>query len=600
MLSSPCKLRSLSREVWVEFFLPTSFDDDTKLLNGSKSPGRMKLTNGFLQRNGVMTQLTSIDYLVILSYLAATMVIGLWIGSYVRSGSDFFLAGRSLPWWAIGMSLVATDIGGADMMGVGGDAYRYGIVMGNFEWIGCIPAMLIGAFVFVPHLWRCRVTTIPEYLERRFSVQLRASVALCWLLLMACNLGVMLLASAVFMKSVAGWDVSACILVTAFLVGVYTWSGGLGAVVYTDVLQGIVMIGGCLIFVAIGLEEVGGIEPLIEKIHSIALKQDRLESRLREQAMAPAQRLAAETKPHHDRPAHESEHLSLVLPVDTRSPGPWPGILFGLGLIVGPGYWFGNQCIVQRALAARSEYDAKASYVYGALLKNLIPFLVVVPGLIALVKIPDLGHERADLALPQLIGTLLPSGFRGLFVAAFLAALMSCVDSYVNSATTLYVNDFYRRFYRPTADEGQMLAVGRWTTVGFVFWGIYFAFQLNASPVGIYSLFQTLLSFVLGPTLAVLMAGMLSRSASSDGALTGFFAGLFTSIGLFSLNQPGICRWLSLKPLFQARQPYLYYSIWSFLVAMMFIGIFSYFLRSDPPEKTRYAIGGIGPEGGTP
>ena len=545
-----------------------------------------------------MTQLTSIDYLVILSYLAATMVIGLWVGSYVRSGSDFFLAGRSLPWWAVGMSLVATDIGGTDLMGVGGDAYRYGIVMGNFEWIGCIPAMLVGAFVFIPHLWRCRVTTIPEYLERRFSVQLRSSVAACWLLLMACNLGVMLLASAVFMKSLAGWDISACILVTAAMVGIYTWSGGLGAVVYTDVLQGIVMIGGCLMFVAIGIQEVGGVDPLIEKIHLVAKAQDRQDEIQRDWKMTPAERIADKAKPRHDRAAHESEHLSLVLPVDTRSPGPWPGILFGLAMIVGPGYWFGNQCIVQRALGAKSEYEAKASYVYGALLKNVIPFLVAVPGLIALVKFPELGHERADVALPQLVGTLLPTGFRGMFVAAFLAALMSSVDSYLNSATTLYVNDFYRRFYRPNADEGQMLAVGRWTTVGFVLWGIYFAFQLLAFPVGIYTIFQTLLSFVLGPTLAVLIAGMLYRNSSSDGALTGFYAGLLANIGLFSLNQPAVCRWLNLKPLFQVGQPYLYYSIWSFLVAMLFIVIFSYFLRSDPPEKTRYVIGGINPEGG--
>ena len=545
-----------------------------------------------------MTQLTSVDYLVILSYLAATMVIGLWVGSYVRSGSDFFLAGRSLPWWAVGMSLVATDIGGTDLIGVGGDAYRYGIVMGNFEWIGCIPAMLVGAFVFIPHLWRCRVTTIPEYLERRFNVQLRSSVAACWLLLMACNLGVMLLASAVFMKNLAGWDLSTCILVTAFLVGVYTWSGGLGAVVYTDVLQGIVMISGCLMFVMIGIAEVGGIDPLIQKIHTVARAQERQDAENRDRKMTPAERAAAKVKQRHDRPAHESEHLSLVLPVDTRSPGPWPGILFGLGFVVGPGYWLGNQCIVQRALGAKSEYEAKASYVYGALIKNLIPFIVAVPGLIALVKFPELGHERADVALPQLVGSLLPSGFRGMFVAAFLAALMSSVDSYLNSATTLYVNDFYRRFYRPNADEGQMLAVGRWTTVGFVLWGIYFAFQLLSFPAGLYTIFQTLLSFVLGPTLAVLIAGMLSRNASSDGALTGFYAGLFTNIGLFSLNQPAVYGWLNMRPLFQSAQPYLYYSIWSFLVAMMFVFVFSYFLRSDPPEKTRYAIGGINPEGG--
>ena len=358
------------------------------------------------------------------------------------------------------------------------------------------------------------------------------------------------------------------------------------------------MIGGCLMFVFIGIQEVGGINPLIQKIHAVAIEQDRQDALQQEQIRAATKKNGQTAKARHSRPAEESEHLSLVLPVDTRSPAPWPGVLFGLALIVGPGYWIGNQSIVQRALGSKSEYDAKASYVYGALIKNLIPFIVALPGLIALVKFPELGHERADVALPQLVGSLLPVGIRGLFVAAFMAALMSSVDSYLNSATTLYVNDFYRRFYRPNADEGQMLAVGRWTTIGFVMWGIYFAFQLLAFPAGIYTIFQTLLSFFLGPTLAVLVAGMLSRSSSSDGALTGFFAGLLTAVGLFLMNLPSVCRWLNTPPLFQVGQPYLYYSFWSFVVAMMFIVIFSYFLRSDPPEKTRYAIGGILPEGG--
>src|SRR6187401_2208670 len=118
-----------------------------------------------------MTHLTSTDYLVIISYLTATMAIGLWVGSYVRSGSDFFLAGRSLPWWAVGFSLVATDIGGTDMVGLGGMGHAYGLAAANFDWIGCIPVMLVGAFIFIPHFWRCGMTTIPELLERRFDVR---------------------------------------------------------------------------------------------------------------------------------------------------------------------------------------------------------------------------------------------------------------------------------------------------------------------------------------------------------------------------------------------------------------------------------------------
>ena len=547
-----------------------------------------------------MTHLTTVDYLVIISYLTATMAIGLWVGSYVRSGSDFFLAGRSLPWWAIGMSLVATDIGGTDLVGVGGDSYRYGMVMGNFEWIGCVPAMLVAAFVFIPHLWRCQVTTIPEYLERRFNVQLRSSVAAVWLVLMACNLGVMLLASARFMSELAKWDVTLSILGIAVLVGIYTWSGGLGAVVYTDVLQGIIMIGGCLMIVTVGINDLGGVEPFIDKVHAaVHVKQSKANAqsalikkdRTHTTSAQAKEQLAQAT-------ARESEHLSLVLPVDTKSPGPWPAILFGLALVVSPGYWIGNQCIVQRSLGAKSEYEAKASYVYGALLKGLIPFLVVIPGLIALVKFPNIPVDQTGGALPLLVGKLLPEGFRGIFVAAFLAALMSSVDSYLNSATTIYVNDFYRRFYRPHADEGQMLLIGRWTTVGFVLWGVYFAFQMMSFGQSVYSLFQTLMSFVVGPTLGVLLAGMLSSRTASEGALVGFFAGLFTSVSLFTLNLPGVQVWLDMPPLFRLDAPYLYYSIWAFLATISTTVVFSYFARPDGPEQTRYSIWEWREEGG--
>ncbi len=530
-----------------------------------------------------------VDYLVIVAYLSATMVIGFWVGSYVRSGSDFFLAGRSLPWWAVGMSLVATDIGGTDLVGVGGDSFRYGLVMGNFEWIGCIPAMLLAAFVFIPHLWRCGVTTIPEYLERRFSAQLRSAVAACWLLLMACNLGVMLLAAAKFMHTLAGWDTSVSIIVTAVLVGAYTWSGGLRAVVYTDVLQGIVMIGGCLLVLVMGIVEMGGFEPFVDKVH------DAVDARKQRVKAANESKLADDETPQKEasgrRPADQkSLHLSLVQPVDSPSPGPWPAILFGLALIVSPGYWIGNQCIVQRSLGAKSEYDAKASYVCGAVLKNLIPFIIAIPGIIALVKFPELSYDNADHALPLLVGSLLGEGLRGVFVAAFLAALMSSVDSYLNSATTIYVNDFYRRYYRPNADEGLMLQIGRWTTIGFVLWAVYFAFQLMAFDEGIYTIFQTLMSFVVGPTFAMILLGMLSSRNTAAGALIGFIGGVWTSISLFLLNQPFVANWLGVRPLFRIQQAYLYYSIWAFLASVLLTWLFSYFARPDALEKRRYSI----------
>ena len=395
------------------------------------------------------TNLTLADNAVILIYLIGTIAIGLYIGRRMKTGSDFFLGGRRLPWFAIGLSLVATDIGGTDIIGVGGAAYSHGFAVANFEWIGCVPAMIVGAFVFIPFLYRTGVYTVPEFLEKRFNSGVRVVMATCWLVFMACNLGIMLLASAKMMSAVFGWDENICIWVTAGLVGFYTCVGGLAAVVYTDMIQCVVMIGGCLLVLVLGLIEVGGIANLQEKLGEAEANRQAIANAEGPQSGAAGESaLTADDQgpfsPPSTNKTAQSQHAELILPVDTGTPFPWTGIYFGLALILSPAYWIGNQAIVQRSLGARSEFEAKASYVWGALLKNVIPLIIAVPGLIALAMFPNL--PDGDQAFPRLIGELLPSGLRGLFVAAFLAALMSSIDSYLNSAATIVSHDLYKRF----------------------------------------------------------------------------------------------------------------------------------------------------------
>ncbi|MCA9015853.1 MAG: hypothetical protein KDA77_11020 [Planctomycetaceae bacterium] len=231
-----------------------------------------------------MQTLSFLDFAVIAAYLIGTLALGLYIGSKIKTGSDYFLAGRRLPWWAIGMSLVATDIGAVDIVGTGGAAHQHGLAVANFEWIGCVPAMIIAAFVFIPFFWRSGVTTIPEYMERRFNVAVRSALAICWIIFMACNLGIMLLASAKMMHVHLGMSVDACIYLTAFLVGVYTISGGLAAVVYTDMIQCVIMIGGCLLVLVLGIIDLGGInefQAAIEKQEQIQRTQELVKNQKR-------------------------------------------------------------------------------------------------------------------------------------------------------------------------------------------------------------------------------------------------------------------------------------------------------------------------------
>ncbi len=530
--------------------------------------------------------LTSPDYIVIFIYLAITIGIGIAIGRRVKTGSDFFLGGRRLPWWAIGMSLVATDIGGTDIIGVGGAAYSHGLAVANFEWIGCIPAMIVGAFIFIPFFYRTGVYTIPEYLERRYNAGVRTVMAVCWLLFMACNLGIMLLASAKMMSEVFGWNQPVCILVTAVLVGVYTCVGGLAAVVYTDMIQCTVMIAGCLLVLVLGIMEVGGIDELKARLAEAEARQTAAAVEVAK-AESPPNEVSSETnsKANSDRPL---EHTSLILPADTKSPFPWPGIFFGLALILSPAYWIGNQAIVQRSLGAKSDFEAKASYIWGAVLKNIIPIIVAVPGLIALALLPDL--ESGDVAIPALVNKLLPVGIRGLFVAAFLAALMSSVDSYLNSAATIVSNDFYKRFIDKDVSEERLLTVGRVTTMALVVWAVIFAFLLTLmnEKSGVYAIFQTLMAFFQGPAFAVLLFGFLWKRATGTAAFIALLCGIATSISLYTLNQEVIYTLIGWEPLFRVEEPFLYFSVWAFLVTATLIVIISFVTPADSEEKLKY------------
>jgi len=529
----------------------------------------------------VENTLSFADYVVVALYLTGTILLGLWIGRRTRTGDDFFLGGRRLPWWAIGFSLVATDIGGTDIIGVGGAAHRFGIAVANFEWIGCVPAMIVGAFVFIPFFYRTGVYTVPEFLERRYNANVRTVMAVCWLLFMACNLGLMLVASARMMSGLFGWHEWTCIIATAVLVGFYTCVGGLAAVVYTDMIQCVVMIAGCLAILFLGIVKVGGISELRSRLDAIPTTA--------EQTPAETENDVGNISAVEGVDAR-GESTSLILPVDTPSPFPWPGIFFGLALILSPAYWIGNQAIVQRSLGARSEFEAKASYVWGALLKNLIPFIVAVPGLIAIVLLPDL--DNSDMAIPRLVGMLFPTGLRGLFVAAFLAALMSSIDSYLNSAATIVTHDLYRRFVNPDVSPQKTLVIGRSVTSVLVLWAVAFAFLLTqmAEDSGLYTIFQTLMAFFQGPAFAILLIGVFWRGATGYAAFAGLLCGIATSITLYALNQPAVYEALGWQPLFRIADPFLYFSVWAFVVTAIVLTVVSLFGPKEDIDRSRYVF----------
>ncbi len=499
-------------------------------------------------------ELAAIDYAIVVIYIVGIVLVGTYLGRYVRSGKDFFLAGRRLPWWAIGMSLVVTDIGAKDIIGLAGAAYLFGLVLANYDWLGCVPAMLVAAFIFVPCFWKAGVYTVPEYLGLRYNLAVRSLVAIIWGLFLALNLGVIFSAAAIMFRNLLGGEleiaplwfapdfkVSIYVLATAVVVGLYAYFGGLAAVVFTDAAQMIIMFVGCLAIVAFGLVNVGGVGELVSSVRALG-----------------------------DTTAH---HFTLLLPADSTSPYAWPAVVFGLGLVLSPAYWLGNQAIIQRTLGARSAFDAKAGVVWAALLKTAIPLLMVVPGLIALAIYPEL--KKADDALPTLIRELLPPGLVGLVFAAFLAALMSTVDSYLNSAATLWTRDLYQRFLVPHASDRHYLRVGRALTVVFLVIGVGFAPVVETRFSGIFSAMQTLLSMFQGPLLAILLLGMLWRRATRWGGLAGLLLGVGSAFVMFQAR----------GTLFVIEEPFLYIAWWSFVVGMAATVSVSLLTPPEPPEK---------------
>ncbi len=494
-------------------------------------------------------QLLGIDYAIVLIYMLGISAVGILLSRAVHSSEAYFLAGRHLPFWAIGMSIVVTDIGATDMVGLAGQAYRYGIAVANFDWIGSFPAMILAAFVFIPYYWRAGVYTIPEFLGRRYNVSVRTAMAGIWIVFLALDIGALIYASALFMHELLGWPYWTAALVTAIVVGVYTITGGLAAVVLTDVAQLVIMFVGSLAILVLGLWEVGGWSGMVASIESLGPEYAR--------------------------------HFDLLLPADTPTPYPWPGILFGLGMVMASAYFVGNQNIVQRTLGARNEWHAKASMLLGAFLKALIPVLIVTPGLIGLAYYGG-GLEDGDTVFPRLIADLLPPGMRGLMFAAFLAAMMSSIDSMLNSLSTLWTKDIYQRFLNRGASDAQLLRMGRGFTVAILVVGVATS-RLSALFEGMYVYLQTLLSFFQGPTLALLLLGIFWRRTTATGGLLGLLAGV-ASAGLMTWKQ---------AELFTIQDPFLYVSLWSFVLALIFTALVSLFTRPHPEERLYGLVYGL-------
>jgi len=427
-----------------------------------------------------------IDLAVVVAYVALITFVGIRFAQRVKTAKDFFLAGRSLTWWVIGLSIIGTNVDTNGYIGASGNAYSIGIAQANFEWIGAIPAMIIAALIFIPLYWRAGVYSIPEYLGLRYNQAVRVVAASIVVTVSVFAMGVAMWALAITLQTFIGWPIWLGILVSGTVVGLYSVAGGLGAVAITDSIQVCIMFLCGLIIVGIGISDAGGSASFVAKLT-----------------------------------AENPTHLQAYLPSDHES-YPWHGVILGLGLVLSPAYWVGGQAILQRTLGAKTQWDASAGMMFAAVAKTFVPVLIVFPGLLALVMMAEI--EYPDMALPWIIKNVLPPGISGLMFIAIIAALQSTIDSSVNSTSLMLTRDV-RHVLIKNADPDNDLKVGRILTLVLLLLAMCTA-PLVAEMGGIFTFLQTILSLFQGPMLALLILGAFTRRATPQAGLWTLISGV--------------------------------------------------------------------------
>ena len=436
-------------------------------------------------------ELSTADYITIAIYTLVVMAIGLYTARREHDAEQYFLAGRRMTWPLIGISLFASNISSTTLVGLSGNAYGQGIAVFNYEWMAAVVLVIIAVF-FLPAYLRARVFTIPEYLERRYDRRSRYYFSALTLFLniivdTAGSLYAGGLVVQLILPDVPLWQIIAAL---ALVAGLYTAAGGLAAVMYTDALQAVLLTLGATAIAWTAWQRIDGWDAIL-----------------------------AVTTP---------EQLSLILPADDPHL-PWPGLVTGVFLI-GFYFWGMNQFMVQRMLSAKDLDHARRGALLAGLLKLSVLFVMVMPGLMARVLYPDLPDQ--DQVFPVMMFDLLPAGLLGLVFVGLLAALMSSIDSTLNSASTLVTMDFVHT-RAPDISRHRLMWIGRAVTLLFMLLAMAWAPQIDRFG-SLFNYLQQVLAFSVSPVVAVLVAGMFWRGATADGAVAALVAGLVAGAALFA------------------------------------------------------------------
>ncbi len=439
-------------------------------------------------------RLAPVDYTIIFIYFGFVLSIGWMLRKYMRTSEDFFLSGRSIPSWITGLAFLSANLGALEMMGMAASGAKYGMLTSHFYWVGAVPAMVFVGVFMMPFYYGSRARSVPEYLRLRFDEKTRALNAISFAAMTVLMSGINMYAMAVVFKVFLGWSIHFSILLSAGVVLVYTYLGGLTSSIYNEVLQFFLIVLGFAPLTILGLHHLGGWQGL--------------EARL------------------------DPGYLSMWRVMSSSASNPmgvhWLATVMGLGFVLSFGYWCTDFLVVQRAMAARDMTAAQLTPLIAAFPKAVFPFLVIVPGMIAIALMPDLS-ARYDDALPRMLQQFYPNGLLGLGITALLASFMSGMAGNVTAFNTVFTYDIYQSYIRREAPDSHYLAVGHWITVLGVAISIgtaYIVLQFN----NLMDYMQLLFSFFNAPLFATFLLGMFWKRTTAAGAFWGLLAGILTAM----------------------------------------------------------------------
>jgi len=516
-------------------------------------------------------QLHAVDYLILGLYFAFVIGIGWLLKRRITTSSDFLTSSRSVPLWITSLAFVATNLGAQELVGMCASGAKYGIMTSHFYWVGAIPAMLFVGLFMMPFYYGSRARSVPEYLKLRFDEKTRAFNAFSFAAMTIFSSGISMYALGLLFQLVLGWSFTASVLLSALIVLVYTFLGGLTSAIYNEVLQFFLIVFGFAPLAWFAVQRAGGWQNMAARL--------------------------PEVMTHSWKYTGDASANPMGIEVF--------GLVMGLGFVLSFGYWCTNYLVVQRAMAADSMTAARLTPIVGAFPKMLIPFIVIVPGLAAMAlqnmnlgySLPVKGNSYDyDQTIMTLMAQFYPNGMLGVGLTALMASFMSGMAGNVTAFNTVWTYDIYQSYIRRDAPDSHYLWVGRMTTIVGTILSIGAAY-LATLYNNLMDLLQLVFSFVNAPLFATFLLGMFWKRATGHGAFTGLVAGTLAAALTHGLTlAEGKGAWIGNLHEFESVMAQNFWiAIFAWTTCFVVTILVSLFTEPRPVEELRGLVYGVTP-----